>query len=243
MYLVKALVEAKFPDISGKDVMWVENQTGLVSDDQVIYLLNNPASWTVLAGPDMDSIMAALSDVSAGDAPATDGISATNNGVGVVNQTVLTLEGLEIDVADADAYGSAKIYEFPAGRILVLGVIASLQWAVTTPREDGDEITGTINDDAALEWSIGSAAASDATLADAMVDLLPKTSMTLAADDDELNTASTGALAASAQFDGTDTAIEAYLNVGFETDTEIDADGTLAATGSVKITWVNLGDY
>lgn len=164
-------------------------------------------------------------------------VTAAEYGDGTVHQTVLTLAETPIAVTDANAYGSVKLYDLPEGRILVLGVTASIQWAVTSAR------AGTINDNASLTWALGTAAASNATLSSTMVDLAPKTTKVLAAATTELNTASTAALAASAHFDGTGTAKDVYLNAAFETGTDIDADGTLAATGTVTITWINLGDY
>lgn len=164
-------------------------------------------------------------------------VTAVEQGGGVVHKTVLTLAATPISVADANAYGSTKVYDFPEGRIAVIGVTSSLQFAVTSAR------AGTINDNASLTWAVGSAAASNATLSGTMVDMIPKTTKVLSAATTALNTASTAALAASAQFNGTGTAVDANLNVGFETGTDIDADGTLTATGTITITWINLGDY
>lgn len=173
-------------------------------------------------------------------AVAGTGVTASEQGNGVVQQTVLSLAALSISVTDALAYASQKIYDFPEGRILILGVTGSLQWAVPTDRT---ATTGTINDSASLTWALGTVAASNITLSGTMVDLIPKTTKVLAAATTALNTASTAALAASAQFDGTATPKDALLNVGFETNTDIDNDGTLTATGTITITWVNLGDY
>jgi hypothetical protein len=241
MYLVKALVEATAPDLSRTPVDWSIGQCGFVADDQIIYFQNNTAAWTVLAGPGATDVLTALvaqtESAGAGAAVTATGLSVADAGVGEVKRTIITLDALELAVADADAFGSQQLYDFPAGRILVLGVIGSLQFAVTSAR------VGTINDDASLTWSLGTAAADSATLADAMVDLLPKATKVLAADVAALNTVSTNALASSAQFDGTGTAIDAFLNVGFETGTDIDADGTLEVTGTVTLTWINLGDY
>lgn len=168
-------------------------------------------------------------------------VSAAENSASAIRQTTLTLTATPVSVADADAFGSVKVYDFPEGRILVLGVTASVQWGVTLA--GAATRATTINNNASLTWSLGTVAASNATLASTMVDLLPKTTKVLSAATTALNTASTGALAASAHFDGTGTAKDVYLNVGFETDTDIDGDGGLAATGTVTITWVNLGDY
>jgi len=164
-------------------------------------------------------------------------VSAVESGGDVVHKTVLTLAATPLTVTDALAYAGVKIYDFPEGRIHVLGVTASIQWAVTSAR------AGTINDNASLTWAVGTATASNATLSGTMVDLIPKTTKVLAAAAAALNTASTAALAANAQFDGTATAKDAYLNAAFETGTDIDADGTLTATGTITITWINLGDF
>lgn len=173
-----------------------------------------------------------------GAAAATGNVASES--MGVVNKTLLTLSAVAIAVTDANAYGGVKLYDFPEGRILILGVTSSIQWAVTTDRTAS---SGTINDSASLTWALGTAVASNATLATTMVDLIPKTTKVLAAATTALNTASTAALAASAQFDGTGTAKDAYLNAAFETGTDIDNDGTLTATGTILMHWILLGDY
>lgn len=164
-------------------------------------------------------------------------VTATELGNGTVQKTTLTLAATPLAITDASAFGNVQLYDFPAGRILILGTTASIQWAVTSDR------TTTINLNAAFDWALGTAVASNVTLATTMVDLLPKQDKTLSVADAGLNTASTGALAASAQFDGTGTAVDMYLNGAFPTTTDIDGDGTMTATGTVTVTWINLGDY
>lgn len=164
-------------------------------------------------------------------------ISAVERGDGIIHQTVLTLTDTPLTVTDTLAYLGTKIYDFAAGRVLVLGTTASLAFAVTSTR------ASTINDDAAMDWALGTATASNVSLSSTMVDILPKVDKTLDGTDDAYTTASTGALAASAQFDGTGTAVDVYLNVSFPTTTDIDADGTMTVTGTITITWVDLGDY
>lgn len=164
-------------------------------------------------------------------------VVATEYGNGVVHQTVLTLAAFQQAITDSLAYAGTKLYDFPEGRILILGATGSLAFSVTGVR------ASTINDNASLTWALGTATASSITLASAMVDLLPKTTKLLAGAVDAFTTASTAALAASAVFDGTATAKDAFLNFGFETNTDIDADGNLSVTGSLTLTWINLGDY
>lgn len=155
---------------------------------------------------------------------------------GTTHQTVLTFTDMAIPVTDALAYASQKIYDFPEGRILIHGATANLTWGVSTART-------TINDSASLTWAVGTVAASNITLSSTMVDIVPKTTKVLSAATTAYNTASTAALAASAQFDGTGTAKDAILNVGFETNTDIDADGSLKVSGTITIIWSFLGDF
>lgn len=164
-------------------------------------------------------------------------VTASELSNGVLCRTTLTLTNTPITVTDALAYASTKLYDFPAGRILVLGTTASLAFAVTSAR------ASTINANAAMDWALGTDPATNVTLANAMVDLLPKQDKTLDGVNAAYTTAQGAALAASAQFDGTSTAKDMYLNVSFPTTTEIDADGTMTVLGTVTVTWINLGDY
>jgi hypothetical protein len=207
---------------AGEPQYWVCTVTG------------EPGTWVPFYGPNSEAT----------ETPTAAGIGAgsgTNvtavETAGVLHRTVVTFAATPFPVTDALAYAGLKVYTFPAGRIYLLGTTASIQWAVTSVR------ASTINLNAAFDWSVGTATASSVTLASTMVDLLPKIDKTLSEADAGLNTASTGALAAPAVFDGTTTAIEAYLNGSFPTTTEIDADGTMTATGTVTLTWVNLGDF
>lgn len=154
-----------------------------------------------------------------------------------VHTTVITLSATSVPVTDALAYAGIELYDFPEGRILILGATGTVQWAVTSTR------ASTINDSASLTWGLGTATASAATLATTMQDLLPVTTKVLSAATTALNTASTVPLAASTQFDGTATAKKAFLNASFATGTDIDGDGTMTATGTITIVWAFLGDY
>ena len=76
-----------------------------------------------------------------------------------------------------------------------------------------------------------------------MADLLPSTAFTSSTVINVAGTAVSAALAASAQFDGTTTAKDVYLNTAYATTTDVDADATQTISGTVNITWVQLGDY
>lgn len=60
MYLIKALVAATAPVMPGTNpVTWTVGQTRLVHDDLYLPFRNNPAAWEVLAGPSLESVVAA----------------------------------------------------------------------------------------------------------------------------------------------------------------------------------------
>lgn len=164
-------------------------------------------------------------------------VTAEERGNSVTHQTVLTLTAMPMTVTDALAYASQKIYDFPEGRIAILGSTASLAFTTTS------DLASTINSAANMDWSVGSAAASNITLATTMLDLVPKVDNATSTTINVAAAVTNGALAAAAQFDGTGTALDAYLNVAFPTNTEIDADGTLLVSGTITLTWINLGDY
>lgn len=162
---------------------------------------------------------------------------ATEGGVGVVHQTTLTLSALEQTVVNGTEYQSTKIYSFPEGRILVLGVTASLAPTTTSA------ISSTLNSGVTGALALGTAAASNVSLTSTMVDLLPSTAFVTSTTIDVSAAAVGAALAASAQFDGHTTAKDVYLNSAFATTGDVDADATMTWAGHVTITWAHLGDY
>ncbi|TIR42305.1 MAG: hypothetical protein E5X28_18755, partial [Mesorhizobium sp.] len=87
---------------------------------------------------------------------------------------------------------SQKIFDFADGKVRIKGGTARLQFAVLTAR------ASTINDNAALTWSLGSAAASSATLSGTMVNVLASTARTLDGVGTAVSTASTADIAAAA---------------------------------------------
>lgn len=211
--------------------LWLYGEVGKVDDALIGNYSNHTDSFTVLGhdGPLTTGV------------EVVTGLSAIDVFDGITHQTTFNLSAMALTVTDALAYASKKLFTFTEGRINVLGVTSSLAFAVTTDRTD---VTGTINDSASLTYALGSVAASNITLSSTMVDLLPKTTKILDGVAAAYTTVSTAALGApAAQFDGTTTPQPVYLNVGFETNTQIDHDGILNITGHVTVTWTNLGDY
>lgn len=172
----------------------------------------------------------------AGSAPAKSGLSAATTGQGGQYKTVITLKDMALAVTNALDYASQKLFDFAAGKIRIKGGTASLQFGVTSAR------ASTINDNAAMDWGVGTAPASNVTLATTMIDVIAKVDKTLDGAVDAYTTASAADVVAAATHDGTSAAKDLYLNVSFPTATDVDGDGTLKVSGTITLLWENWGD-
>lgn len=165
-------------------------------------------------------------------------VSAVELGDEVVHQTVLTLTETPVTVANTTgaSFGGVKLYDFPAGRILVHGVTAYFDTIDWSDSDIGATGSG--------DYSLGTTITADATLDGTDVDLLPSSAM-LDPFVDGVGSSNAGtALAASAQFDGTSTAKDLNLNVIIDdADVADAASDVVLFTGTITVTWVNLGDY
>lgn len=169
--------------------------------------------------------------------PATGAVRIKREQFGSFNKTTLTLDNVPQTIVNGTEYQGTKIYTFPEGRILVLGVTATLQQKTTSA------LASTLNASSTGAIALGTAAASNVSLTSTMVDLLPSTAFTSSATVNVAGTAVKAALAASAHFDGTTTAKPVYLNTAYATTTDVDGDATQTISGTVNICWVHLGDY
>ncbi len=161
---------------------------------------------------------------------------ATEAGSGLVHQTTIALSALAVTMRDTEQGGGAKIYDFPEGRILVLGATASI--AVTTT----SILANTLNTGVTCNWGVGSTTQASATVATTEQDIVNVAAFTASATINVAGATATGK-GVLAVLDGTGTAADAYLNLAVAGATDIDANATVTVTGSVKITWINLGDY
>ena len=190
----------------------------------------NTGSIHIIDGDPLDKAGAAV-------APATGSIVTKQVQFGPFCQTTLILNNVPQTVVNGTEYQGTKIYDFPAGRILVMGATATLQQKTTST------IASTLNASVTGSIGLGTATASATTLATTMVDIIPATAFTSSATINVAGTAVSAALAALAQFDGTSTAKDVYLNTAYATTGDVDADATQTISGTVVITWCQLGDY
>lgn len=191
----------------------------------------------VCAPVDFDLNQAASSTAGNGSVPVAVAatVVAVESGDGVTHQTVLTLAALSQVVPNgASEWVGTEIYDFPTGRINILGVTASL--APTTH----STLASTITTGTTGAIALGTVT-DDGTHTGTKVDLLPDTAYTSSTTIDVAAAAVTAHLvAAGTVFDGTSAAKKAFLNNKIATNTN---DGTILWSGTITITWVNLGIY
>lgn len=153
-----------------------------------------------------------------------------------VVQTALVSVDTLVTVANTTgaSFGGVTLYDFPAGVIHVLGVVAenlSFNWA-------GQDIAATGSGD----FSMGTTITDDATLDGTDVNLLASTALT---DPFVAGVGSgKGYLASPVTLDGTTTAQSLNLNVIIDdADVADGASDVVKVNGRVLVTWVKLGDY
>jgi len=229
-------------DVGAALTIAVANTTGNVAITQT----GSTRSVTWTAGGGFDFVGAISLDATTFSSTLT-----TENGIGAivadkitvveymgeVHKSVFTfvLTGAhDLDLADGDHGTGIKVYDLPEGRLLILG--ATIDASVTTSANYN------ASPDDIFYLAMGTAVgADDNDLTSTEADIIPKTTL-----DTVGATALTldwhAALAASAQFDGTTTPVDLYVNAAIADTSNSDAN-TYAITGTGTITWINLGDY
>lgn len=181
-----------------------------------------------------------VTDPGSGGAPNTQtGLTVTEQGNEAVKKTKFTFDtnwSLAVPNATQTSGAGVKIYTFPEGRFIVLGVQGSLTWRTISAE------ASTLNTGSTAVWSAGSAVASSTTLASTMADFLASSSVTTAGTGVAYTVSNQSNTTAFA-LDGTGGAKSLYLNFGVATDASLDADATVGAVGYITVLWTLLGDY
>lgn len=176
----------------------------------------------------------------------TAGLRATEYGNGFMRKTRIDFANFPVATTDGatnGSYGTAPIYTFPIGRIVILGCVGAVTFTTTTSGSLS-LVTGQT-----FGWGIGTVAAAAAgTLATTSINITPGTGQsvsTFVAATASPTTVTTALVVSStAQFDGTATAVAAILNIGTATDASHGTTaGSVNVNGYVTITWFNVGDY
>lgn len=167
------------------------------------------------------------------------GATASEGGNAVLHATTITFVNTPVVLADEAgvvAYGGLKVYDFPAGAIYMLGAILDV---------DLTKSSAGVNADWDGDIGVGVVTASNnATLSSTEQNIIPTTSTPQA-----VSGATTGnAQSTSAEnivHDGTGTAKDVYVNILID-DADHDVTGTacnIILNGTLKLYWINLGDY
>lgn len=171
---------------------------------------------------------------------AATSVTASEYGNGTIHATVLSVLNLAMAISDSHVGGGTLVYTFPQGRISVLSAISTMAFTTTSV------LASTLNASSTVSWGVGSVQTTtqdSGTLATTQQNLINATAATSSATVNVINTATNGVLSGQVTLDGTTTAIPAYLNLGIPTATDIDADATVVANGTVTLTWIFAGDY
>lgn len=164
----------------------------------------------------------------------TDSEVSEANYIGVVHQTVFTFTADTVNIMDhaaAGAHGKKLLMTFPAGIIKFIGATSDISVTCGT-----DGLTAT----ATYDYALGSTAAGidNSTLATTEQDIMTLVEGDLSSSAADWN----GYDVTDLGLDGHTTPITCYLNIAFEQD-DASANDVATITGTIKVTWVNLGDY
>lgn len=166
-------------------------------------------------------------------------VTVVEQGSGALHRTVLTFTAQDVTITDGGAghpgVGSLKIYTFPEGWIHNFGIVTDLEATAAA------NISVTWSGD----WAIGSTANAGDTIEGTELDLLAESATAIAigpAVGSVLSLNDKSEATEQIDFDGTAGAKEVYINVLVD-DADCAGNSTISLTGTVVITWVNLGDY
>ena len=164
--------------------------------------------------------------------------SVVEVGDGLSHQTVITLNGASSSIADGGFQASQLLYTFPAGRILIEGATCDITATMDTINFNASTadlynvaVGSTINADG------------DGTISAVGANMIANISVDTDGGATQVNSVTGSSATGSAlQIDGTSTAGTVILNWGVPAAND-SGDNTNSFTGTITLTWKNLGDY
>lgn len=166
-------------------------------------------------------------------------VTAVEHGDGVIHKTVLTCTATPLtfgDEAGQGQFGGVKVYDFPLGLICCLGAVINGSITLTAPAID------TWNGDIGLGVTVPLDHQDAVNLTGA---IMPKVATTQAvskvAVTDAVSVATALTESGARWLDGTGTAKDLYLNLLIDDNAAHDNTITGTFTGTITLTWMNLG--
>ena len=236
-YLVKCIgangasVPKKVEVMSHEVNNWTYGMIDTVADEVIAPYVANSSVFTILGHNGV------LTPGTASGVAVVTGLTASDVISGVQHQTTFTLADMAQAVVNGTEYQSTKLFQFPEGRIYVMGAIAHIAQKTTSA------LASTLNASSTGALSVGSVTSSNVALTSTMADIIPSTAFTSSATINVAGTAVNGVLASPAVFDGTTTPMNLFISTAYATTTDVDADATQTLTGYVTVTWTLIGDY
>jgi hypothetical protein len=162
-------------------------------------------------------------------------VAAAEYGNGILHKTVLTLTATPITLTDDAGVGQSggvKLYDMPAGDIVVLGVVSDSVLTLV-----GTEWLDTAEGD----FAFGSAVVSGGgSMTGTEVDIMAQAAWGPATA--QVSDMNGGAIATAYLAKAGTTDLDVYLNVRVDDNAaHITSSGTI--TGTVTLTWINQGDF
>ena len=164
-------------------------------------------------------------------------VTATEKGDSVIHQTVLSLAALPITMRDTEQGQGAQIYTFPKGRILYLGGSGQITTTTTSV------IANTLNSGVTCNWGVGTTTQANATVATTEQDLIQVAAWVSGTTINVAPAASTAGkgVACVTPYAGISTPTPVYLNLAVAGAGDIDGNATTITTGTITLSWINLG--
>lgn len=217
------------------------NGATLIADEDANYSFQCTVFTAGTAAVTLSNLSSETVASTSAGTPGAPTVTAEEQGDGILHKTILRLTSVPVSVVSVTTgagVGGTKIYDFPQGRLNVIGTMSDLTCVIAT----GDQADFT---DATPEGDVGVG-----TVAPANADGLGTD-----ATDDDFSTATAITMAAysgdvqcpseaSLQFDGTSTAKDMFVNMLIDAgDIDDDTTSTVYVSGVVVVTWTNLGDF
>lgn len=215
---------------------------GLYRQGTNVVRLGNNGVATAVFGADNSALL--TSQITANGVGAKNGatVTAVEYGNDVLHKTVLTLTATPVPITStttANGFGGVKLYDFPQGHIRLHGCVVNISAIAVDPAEQDNFTDATPEGDVGIGSVI--IANADALGTDATDDdMATGAAFTMSS----FTAAVTCPPEASLNFNGTATALAANLNVLVDAaDIDDDASTEVLVTGTVTLSWTNLGDY
>jgi len=206
----------------------------ITAADKMVYGVDMSQAGITTADVRLSDSSLMFGDVTNGAILAT-ATGVTNvNYVGALNRTVITLTNYVMTMTDAAAagsHGTLKLIDFPDGMIRATSVVGDLE--VTA-------ISGGVATTAVFDVALGSATTltNAETLGNANVDFVAKVDGDLIGSVDTIDLLNY----TSQDEDGHTSSTDVWLCVAIE-NASSSASGTMTWSGTIVITWHNMGDY